>query len=88
MRQFYCWVFAALAIIAHSGCSTTQQQQSPFGAFSGRNAPAAATPAQLAGYHPEAVQPPQGGYQAQLASASRSGRSASRFWFPKCTTSA
>ncbi len=89
MRQLFRWFLPVLAIVvAASGCSTTQHRQSPMGALSGRNVnPAATTHAQLAGYLPGAVQPPAGGYQAGLASASRSGPAARRFQIPKCMTS-
>ena len=86
MRHFFCYALPVLVIIANSGCSMTQK--TPISAISGRNVnPAAETPARLAGYYPAAIQPPVGGYQANQAGALRSGRSAKRFWFPKCTTS-
>ena len=83
MRQFLHWVLPVVAIVvATAGCSATQRQQSTFGALSGRiGNPAAATPAQLAGDLPGAVQPPAGGYQA-------SSWMARRFQIPKCMTPA
>jgi len=90
MRQFVPWALSlAVLAIASSVCSTTQHLQEaggPLSGLSGRTAKPAATPAQLASYQPKAVQPPPGGYQAELASTSRSAAS-KRFQLPKCFSS-
>lgn len=93
MRQYFLWAFPVVAlVVASSGCSATQKQSGLFGALSARGTTPArsssgpTTPAQLASAQPSAVQPPSGGYEAQLASTSRSAPS-KRFQVPKCLSS-
>ncbi len=87
MRQIFLWALPAVMLVAGLGCSATQKQSGLLSGLSQRtDKRAPATPSQLAAERPNAVQPPSGGYRAQLASHARSAPD-KRFQLPKCFAS-